>query len=156
MNIQKVLNFAYFFLKFRSRTKQEIIRYLEKKSKKYKFDSSLIPETIRRLEDEGIINDKKFIEAYVHDRSLFKPRSEFILRQELYKLGIGKELVEEYFVNNHIDEYTLAKDALERKKRVFEGLKEQERFKKSVAYLMRKGFSYDVAKQTYHSIYKTS
>lgn len=155
MNIEKILNFAYFYLKFRPRTRQEMLRYLQRKSQRYHFTEEEIQETITGLEKEGQLDDRKFIEMYVHDRTLFKPRSEYLLRRELQKLGIAKDLMDEYFSLHTIDESSLAYDALLRKKRIIDTQKEDERFKKAVSFLMRKGFSYDISKKAFHKLYQT-
>lgn len=151
--VQKILNFAYFYLKFRARTKAEVVRYLEKKREKYRFSPDIIEAVIKQLESEGQINDRRFVEMYVHDRMLLKPRSEYLLRRELQKLGISRDLIDEYFSTNEIDESTLALDALSRKKRLYEQYDENERFKKAVSFLMRKGFSFDTAKNTYRTLF---
>lgn len=152
-DLPKVLGFAYFYLKFRSRTRAEMVKYLEKKSIRYHFGADLIAAAIAQLEEEKLVDDRQFVEMYVHDRTLLKPRSEFLLRQELLKLGVAKDLINDYFAAHPVEETSLAREALERKKRSFDRLAPEERFRKAVSFLMRKGFSYDISKKAYHTLY---
>lgn len=149
MDVQKALNLAYFFLKFRARTEKEIERYLEKKSPRFHFDTATIQETIKQLKEQGYVDDKKFVGMYVKDRTLLKPRSTFLLRRELAHLGISKDLIEEYFSQHETVDSTLALKTLNARKTSLLRQDEKTRFKKAISYLLRKGFTYDVAKKAY-------
>lgn len=149
----KALSLAYFYLKFRARTRAEMGVYLRKKAVRFHLNDEVIDAVIAKLTEEGLIDDRKFVEMYVHDRTSFKPRSEFLLRRELAKLGVAKEYVDEYFQKNRMDETSLARDLLERKKRTFDRSRGKERFNKAVSFLMRKGFSYDLSKKAFNSVY---
>ncbi|MFA5135774.1 MAG: RecX family transcriptional regulator [Patescibacteria group bacterium] len=153
---QKALSLAYFFLKFRPRTKQEIVRYLEKKSPKYGFSKSVIDNVILQLISENLIDDEKFIGMYVRDRNRFKPRSVFLLQRELLKLGISKNLLDAFFSKHDHDETALAEKLLSRRKYTYSRLDKKKRFQKSISYLQRKGFSYDIAKKVYQKIFEKS
>ena len=144
--IVKALNLAYFFLKLRARTEKEIERYLEKKSPRFHFEGNTIQETIKQLKEQGYINDKKFVSMYVKDRTLLKPRSTFLLQRELSHLGISKDLIEEYFSEHEMDESALALKTLNMRRTSLLRQDEKTRFKKAISYLLRKGFTYDVAK----------
>src|SRR3989339_531746 len=143
--ISKALSLAYFYLKFRPRTEQEIVRYLEKKSIRFHFSEVVIKTTIETLKEQGFINDKKFVELYVENRILLKPKGIFLLRYELAKLGIAKDLIEEYFSTSQTEDLTLAEDVLRRRINTYAALDSKTRFKKAVSFLLRRGFSYDIA-----------
>ena len=149
MSTEKALSLAYFFLKFRARTEKEIERYLEKKSLRFHFDGNTIQETIKQLKEQGYIDDKKFVAMYARDRTLLKPRSTFLLRRELTHLGISKDLIEEYFSQHETDESALALKTLNTRKKSLVRQDEKTRFKKAISYLLRKGFTYDVAKKAF-------
>ena len=80
-DFQKLLNYAYFFLKFRPRSKKEIENYLYKKIQKHHWSQDDVKEVIRRLEDLELVNDKNFIKWFVGERILLKPKSKYILTQ---------------------------------------------------------------------------
>ena len=118
----RALNLAYFFLKFRPRTRKEVLNYLEKKSKKYHFSDDIISNSIKHLIEVNLINDKDFVSWFVEQRNLNKPKSKFALSQELIRFGIEKGLIEEYFNRNELDELKLAKTALQKKSYLIKNL----------------------------------
>ena len=52
------------YLTFKMRTKKEIITYLKKDN----YSENIINKTINRLEKEGYIDEKKYIEYYIKDQ----------------------------------------------------------------------------------------
>ncbi|MBI4973368.1 RecX family transcriptional regulator [Candidatus Roizmanbacteria bacterium] len=153
--VLKALSLAYFFLKFRARTEKEVKCYLDKKSPRFHFDTATIQETIKQLKEQGYVDDKKFVDMYVKDRTLLKPRSTFLLQRELLHLGVSKDLIEEYFSQHETDESALALKTLNTRKTSLLRQDEKTRFKKAISYLLRKGFTYDVAKKAYEGIFLT-
>lgn len=145
---QKALNFAYFYLKFRQRTKQEIVRYLEKKSEKYGFTQQVIEYVITQLEDQNLVNDKDFVKTYVEARISRKPKGETALRNELIKLGIQKDILDLYFSQSPIDQHQQSHQALVTRWRRYSSLDPKKRFEKAASFLLRRGFSFDVIKKT--------
>lgn len=152
MSIEKAISLCYFFLKFRPRTEVEIIRYLERKSLRFHFSNEIIHATVIQLKQGGFINDEKFVKMYVANRNLLKPRGVFLLKRELSHLGIQKNLIEEYFSQNEMDDLNTALNLLKRRESL-KRLDEKTRFKKAISYLLRKGFTYDVAKKAYSTNY---
>lgn len=147
----RALGFAYFFLKFRPRTKMEVARYLTKKSPF--FAGEISEKVIEQLTEEGLLNDEKFTSMYIHDRMLLKPRSPFLLKLELGRLGVSKDIIDAYFEKNPTDELPLACEALKKKFLAFQRLDNKTRLKKSLAFLLRKGFSYVTAKLAYIQLF---
>ena len=147
-DVQKALNRAYFYLKFRPRTKKEVASYLQKKSEKfYHWQFGVIEKAIESLELEGIIDDKKFIESFVVSRNAVKPKSEFALRRELTHPGIDKDLIDRFFADNPLPEEDLARKALKIRWFHFSHFDKKTRFEKAVKFLMRRGFIFSIAKK---------
>lgn len=147
-DFQKLLNYAYFFLKFRPRTKKEIENYLNKKIQKRHWSCDDVKKVIRHLEELDLINDKNFIKWFVEQRILLKPKSTFVLRQELIKHGIDKEIINEYFSSYSIDEEKLAEKILQERWLRYESLDKRKRFEKAASFLLRRGFNFDLVKKT--------
>lgn len=146
------LNWAYFYLKFRPRTEQEMVKYLERK--KNNFNSETIEKVIVHLKEQGYVDDEKFIKLFISQRNKLKPKSAFALSLELQKLGVNRELIDEYFQENPQDETNLAYAALQNRINSFSRLDSKTRYKKAVSFLLRRGFSYDIAKKTYEKAFK--
>lgn len=142
------LNFSYFYLKFRPRSKKEIVDYLHKKADKFGLTEPIINQALVSLEEQGLINDQKFIEWFVQQRSSGKPRSEFALRQELFRFGIAKEMLDEYFSVHVISEEELGLKALRARWKRYGNLDRKTRFQKASQFLASRGFSFDVIKKT--------
>ena len=152
-NIQKALEHAYFFLKFRSRTEKEIRNYLLKK-KRFKWGSDIIESVIFNLKEENLVNDKEFILKLVDERCKYKPKGEFALRYELIRHGVDRKLIDEYFLENPINEEKLAFKALSSKWHVFESLPLKKQFEKAIQFLGRRGFSYELSKNSIAQMHK--
>lgn len=146
-DVTSALNSAYYFLKFRPRTKSEVERNLKKKSVTYKWSDSVIQKTLTHLEEVNMINDREFIDWFVTQRNKSKQKSQFALRNELLKLGIQKDLLDEYFAEHAPNEEELGYQALKKRWLRFQYYDKDTRFKKSAAFLMNRGFSFDVIKK---------
>ncbi len=144
----KALNFAYFYLKFRPRTQKEIVKYLEKKSQKYHFSPIIIKKVTQHLIEVNLINDSEFISLFIQQRNSFKPKSKFILSQELIRFGVSKELIDQYFSEHETDEFQLAKKALTNRKIILSQINTKKGYQKAFNFLLRRGFSFEIVKKT--------
>lgn len=154
MDIQGLLNYAYFYLKFRPRTKRELERYLLKKIKTRHWSQDDVKRALQELEEEGLINDGEFVDWFVSERSRHKPKSAFVLRGELVRYGVPKDTIDRYFEEHELDEAALAEEALRKAWRRFAALPSDEQFKRAVSFLARRGFSFEVSKKTIEKITK--
>lgn len=134
------------FLSYRMRSEKELRDKLRKKE----FAQSLIDEVIKDLKGVNLIDDFEFASAFVRDRISNSPRGRILLKQELWKKGIKKEIVEkvlrEYFKGEE-KELVLAKELLQKRKKRYEGLDENVAKRRLMSFLLRRGFSYDIVKQ---------
>lgn len=146
-NFQTLLNSAYFYLKFRQRTEKEMRNYLLKKIKKRHLAENLLDPLITELREQDLINDKNFVSWYVEQRSGTKQKSASLLTRELQRLGVSRELVDDYFSRAPLNEEQLATEALKRKWSRLREFDTRKRFEKAASFLMRRGFSFDVAKK---------
>lgn len=146
--IQHALNRAFFFLKFRPRSKQEVTNYLNEKAEKNHWPSAVIEKTIQRLEELKFINDRDFLSWYVSQRSARRAKSERAIRSELFRFGLDKEIIEEYFLANPLPEEELALQALSPRWPRLQHLDSQTQLKKAAAFLGRRGFSFSLIQKT--------
>jgi regulatory protein len=147
-DLEVLHNYAYFYLKFRPRTEYEIRSYLNKKTTKRHWSKDLVEKVVESLKEQGLINDKEFVRLFVESRNLGKPKSTYVLTRELMRLGVKKDLIDEFFLQEPQPEEELAMKALQPRWRRFLSLSKQERFKKSTDFLYRRGFSFDLIKKT--------
>ena len=93
-------------------------------------------EIIARLIDKGYLDDQKFAEFWVENRFVKKGVSRKRLSLELMKKGISREIIEEVLDKRNDEEEILKIIAKKRAKYDDEKL---------ISYLVRQGFSYQLA-----------
>jgi regulatory protein len=136
------------------KTTFQLRRYLKdlryKKKGKW-FDEDLninfeeiFDEIVKRLEDMKLLNDEEFARMFVSSRIRNKPRGKFILVSELISKGVDKEIAKTVTDELVEDEYDILKKTFYKKYKSYNlDLSET----KKIAYLQRKGFSYDLIKK---------
>ncbi len=131
------------FLSFRRRTEKEIKDKLRQKG----FDTKVIRSTIEKLKSYDLVNDYEFATAWIKERLAYKPRGRRLLRQELWKKGIQKDVIDRAIEELCRDEDQSALEVLEKAKKRYQMLEPRVARRRMYGLLMRRGFSYDAAKQ---------
>jgi len=136
--IEVALQTAINYLSFRPRSEDEVRKNLKKKG----IQVHVIEEVIERLQRGGFVDDQKFAELWIENRSEFRPRSNRVLRMELRQKGIPDKIIDS--VTSNIDEGYLAYQAALKQARKYRGLEWQEFRKKMYGFLARRGFDYGI------------
>jgi regulatory protein len=151
-----LFNKAARYIALRERSEKEITVYLSKKIERYHLlseeNEELICKVIEKLKELELLSDKRFIDWWVTQRSYFKPRGSYLLHQELQQKGVNRDEINFYFEDNKLNELELAKKAIEKKLRTFSALSTQEQEKKCISFLMRRGFSFSIAKKAFEDL----
>lgn len=145
--LQSALNAAYFYLKFRPRSRKEVETYLIKKSALFNWSEEIVGRALESLERNKYINDQSFVEWFVSSRNSSKQKSEYLLRGELLRFGIDKSLLDIYFAENTQDDVTLATQALQTRWNRLHELSPRDRLQKAAVFLQRRGFSWETIKK---------
>ena len=99
------------------------------------------------------IDDEDFVRSWVNER--MSKKGKIVLRQELFKKGINKDLIEKCLEDiDDIKEYENAREIINSKKKFKDINDKNESFKKIISHLVRRGFTYDVAKKVFEEQYK--
>lgn len=146
-DLQFLFNKALFFLKFRPRTEKEVYDYLLKKIKSTHYSTNDVEKVIEKLKEIDLLNDKKFIEEYVSFYSKNNPKSKKVLTLELLRKGVDKDLIDEYFLKNQLDEEELAFLLLKKRFPRWALIDKKKRLKKAFDFLGRRGFSFETVKK---------
>lgn len=128
------------FLDYRPRSRAEVRRNLEKHS----IPADVINDVFKRLERSGLVNDERFAQDWVENRSEFRPRSRRALAFELHQRGLDDSAIKKALEG--INEQALAYQAAVKQARRFEGLPQRDFRNKLGSYLARRGFSYEIIK----------
>lgn len=157
--VGKLMERMYGLFSIRIRSEKEIRDYLKNLSFKRKIKDQeelsqmVVDLLIDRLKQKDLLNDLEWAKAWVESRRRSKQKGINALKFELIQKGIAKDIIEVVlgeelrFANNELSEEELAKQALEKKMRLWKNLPPQEFQKKSYEYLARKGFDYSVIKK---------
>lgn len=129
---------AILYLSYRARSEKEIRQNL----RKHEMPEEVIEETIERLRKAGLANDNEFAQAWVENRSTFRPRSRRALAVELRQKGLDDETV--HSAVSGVDEEALAYEAAQKRLGRLTGLVWNEFRKKLSEFLARRGFPYSV------------
>src|SRR5687767_1069135 len=96
---------AMLFLSYRARSEAEIRQNL----RKHEYPAPAIERTLERLRLDRLADDKQFAQAWVENRSTFRPRSRRALTMELRQKGLDDETVQIAVAG--VDEEALAYEA---------------------------------------------
>ena len=134
---QSLLNASFRFVSYRPRSEKEIVDFLQKKLVKWKKqDSETFNKVLARLIDLEYIDDKKFADWWVEQRTRFRPKGNRVIEYELYQKGIAKDIISDALMARNSVE--AAQKAIAKKK--FDK-------KKLYEYLTRRGFDADTIKK---------
>jgi regulatory protein len=131
------------FAMTRPRSKKEMTDWFRRKE----VHESMHEELFNKLKRLELLDDAKFAQWWIAQRTAFRPKSKMVLTMELRQKGIDKDIIKEALSDSGIDELSLAKQLVEKKRRVWEKLEGQERKKKITYILGSKGFGWDIIKE---------
>ena len=129
------------FLDYRPRSRAEVRKKLEKRA----IPPEVIKDVFKRLERSGLVDDERFAQDWVKNRSEFRPRSRRALAYELHQRGLADSAIEKALEG--INEEALAYRAAVKQARRYEGLPIRDFRNKLGSYLARRGFSYEIIKE---------
>lgn len=139
---EKARQNALRFVSYRPRSEYEVRTHLRRKS----FEDDVVDHVVEYLTALDFIDDLAFANYWVEQRETFRPRSRFALSQELRQKGISRELIDSAL--EEVDESAAARRAVQKRAYHWAGLPEQAYKEKMAGYLQRRGFSYELIRET--------
>lgn len=142
---QKLLNDCFRFVSYRPHSEKEIRDFLAKKLKRKRtfVNPEVIEKIIARLADFGYINDQKFSEWWIEQRTKNRPKGSRIIKQELLRKGIQKDVLNQELSGRN--EKILARKAAKKIIGKIQKLPALEQKKKLFSYLLYRGFDTETA-----------
>jgi len=152
--IGKLMERMYGLFSRRQRTEREVRDYMRNLSFKRKLkdleeiSDVIIDKVVERLKAKSLLNDSQFAEEWLVARQLSKKKGAIAIRSELMQKGVSKEIIDQLMNDNITEEneQKLAIQALEKKLRSFRLLDKKDFTQKALQFLIRKGFTYETAK----------
>ena len=138
------------FLEPRPRSAAEMKQHLHKK----KIAADVVNQVIARLTDAGLLDDAAFAKYWVENREEFKPRAGRALRFELKRKGLADAAIAEAI--GDLDESESAYRAGAARAARWRTLERRAFMDRLCAFLVRRGFSYAVAKDAATRLWNAS
>ncbi|MEX0601745.1 MAG: RecX family transcriptional regulator [Bacteroidota bacterium] len=142
------------YLSYRPRSSKETAQHLIRKG----HSSELARRVVQQLTRQGMINDLEFARMFVRDKVKRKPVGKALLRQSLLEKGISPPVAEQVLKEYISDEEQqvaaekLAARRLNLAHATFQKLDPVRRKKRLLEYLLRRGFSSEVAHKTVRAV----
>ncbi len=127
------------FLNYRPRTEGEIRQNLQK----HGVPDDVLEEVIQRLLRAGLLDDRRFADAWVENRADLHPRSRRALAFELKQRGVDQQVIQQSL--EQVDDDQAAYQAAQRQSRKLQELDWQDFRKKMYGFLARRGFDYETS-----------
>lgn len=140
---QKTFDKLVRFAMTRPRSYFEVEQWFKRKE----VGETLHPKLIERLQKLDLLDDTKFAEWWVRQRTEFQKKGKLALVSELRQKGIDKKIIDHVLQESDIDEEKLAKETLEKNAYKWQKYEGREKQQKQIEFLMRRGFNYQIAKE---------
>jgi regulatory protein len=151
--IKEARDYAFLLLSYRARSCQEITERLLRK----KYEREIIQEVVEELKRLHYLDDRAFAIEWVESR-LREKRGKRLIRQELLKKGIEKEVIDdsiaESFEKIATNEDELAWQAIERRIPRYQKLEKLKAYRRIKDFLIRRGFSIETTENTLNKFFQ--
>lgn len=111
-----------------------------------KYPPDIIDDAINALAQLGLIDDLRFAIAFSEHRKDTQKKGPYKIRQELFSKGVNKDIIDEAISTVFSDENEQIDSAVLVAEKYINVLDTEEGKRRCFAALVRKGFSYSVAK----------
>lgn len=130
------------YLSYRPRTVEELRNHLLGKG----FEGDHCHEVTSQMQKLGYLNDREYAKQWIQERKNARPRGKYLLRQELLRRGIDKEIADDV-----IDQELTSDEAMQMIKTLVDKKYRNAHFSdfyelkmKMIPFLQRKGFSFEL------------
>jgi regulatory protein len=130
------------YLDYRPRSVDEVRRHLKGKG----VEPDVMDKVVERLTEVGLLDDRAFARYWLENRSDFRPRGERALRMELRQKGVPDDIIAEALSEEHSEDDSANRAAMTQARKIHTSDPREFR-RKLEAHLVRRGFSYDIARE---------
>jgi regulatory protein len=127
-------------LGYRSRSTHEVRKNL----RDHNVPEEVIAGVLERLRRSRLVDDERFAQAWIENRSEYRPRSRRALAMELRQKGITDEVIKQTLEEAAREDEDLAYQAALKQSRKLKEMEWPEFRQKLSGFLARRGFSYEV------------
>jgi len=145
---QRCLNTAVRYIGYRPRSAAEIKQRLHR----HGYDTESVEMALSTLKKQGLADDAAFARFWIDNRESFSPRSRRLAALELSRKGLSNDIIEQ--VIGEINESESAYRAALGKARRLSSADYIDFRRRLGGYLGRRGFGYDVIKETVDRVWR--
>jgi len=148
----RAFNAALNKLSYRARSQSEIEKALKEKG----YNDEVIKTTIDKLIKYKYLDDVTFANSLIKEKQIFSKAGKQKVKQELYRKGIDREIINQLLTENISDEeeYERALElAKERYTRLDPAEDRNSKYRKLSGLLARKGYSYGIISKVMRAIF---
>lgn len=145
---QRCHNAAAHYLGYRPRSEHEMRQRLLRRG----FSGELVEAVLKRLKEQGLVDDIAFARFWRDNRQSFSPRSQRLVRLELRQKGVSSDIIERVVstISDGDNAYRVATNRAHRLP-----LSDYESFRHRLgSYLKRRGFGYGIIKETIERLWQ--
>lgn len=142
-------NLSLRYLSYRPRSEKEVQDYLNEKSKRSELlTPEIMEKIIIKLKEYKFIDDSVFLKFWFESRTKHKRKPLKVVKFELLQKGIKRSMIDEFFedIEPALD-LENAQNLAKKKMDFYRNIEPKKRKEKVTAFLLRKGFTYDIAKK---------
>ncbi len=136
------LSSALRLINIRSRTEQELRDRLKRKG----FSPEEVAETLRKLKEMDLINDRRTVREILHYATEVKGLGRAGVIQYMRQRGVPEDLICEVEIGP-LEEEATAERLIRKRFRQMQGLQEEQKRRRLYGLLKRRGFSSDTIKK---------
>jgi regulatory protein len=142
---ERAWNYVLRLLSLRPRTRAELRLRLLRRG----YAEALVTKVLAKAEEEGLVDDRAFAQLYAEERLTLRPRPRRVVAAELRAKGVEPRLAAEAarLALPEVSEEALARRALAGKRTRWEGLPQPLALRRAYAFLLRRGFSPELARK---------
>jgi regulatory protein len=149
---EKLYNRSLRFLSFRARSEKEVADYLQKIARRKEKNSpaqiSLVTTILKKLKKLNLINDSEFTQWWIEQRLNLNPKGKRALRMELRQKGVAQEIIDQQLQLISLEIFQkAAQKIIDKKMRLYSCLPQLKLKKKLFAFLLSRGFDYQLAQK---------
>lgn len=139
----KVINHALKFLSYRERSEKEVYDRLKMRG----YDEEKIQNAINYCLDKDYINDERFAELFIRDKTNLKKLGSRRIKQELMIKGISREIIDRVLIPDYEEELNMALEVAKKKFPSYKNDNPEAQYRKLGSYLQRRGYDFDIVRQ---------
>ncbi|HLR21638.1 MAG TPA: RecX family transcriptional regulator [Tissierellaceae bacterium] len=144
----KVIEYTLKFLSYRERSQKEVYDRLKIRG----YDEDKINNAINYCLDKNYINDTRFAETFIQEKTEINKLGSYRIKQELSIKGISREIIEEVLEPDYEQELEMATELALKKVSSYKNDNRNAQYRKLGGYLQRRGYNFDIVREVLENI----